>query len=109
MSKEEKSESGTPIYRYDDIEPKSFQPAFGDEQTIELVSNHIEKHLGKIETVFHEVVSDLVHIDIHWVKPSTEFPFNILVTSGMSDLPMNVPDGLEEHKYVELCVLLPED
>ncbi len=109
MSKEEKSESGQPIYRYDDVQPKPFEPAFGEEHTIELVTDHIEKHVGKIESVFHEIISDQVHIDVHWVKPSDKFPFHVLVTSGMSDKPMNVPPGLEDHKYCELCVLLPKD
>jgi hypothetical protein len=82
--------------------------AFGDSDNIELISNHIERNVGKIDSVFHEIVSDFVHIDIHWVKPTIEFPFHTLVTSGMSDLQMNAPEGMEEYKFAELCVLLPE-
>ena len=109
MSMQEKSESGAPIYRYEDKKTDDFQFAIGDEQNIEEISKHIEKHIGKVETIFHEIISNLVHIDVHWVKPSKEFPFHTLITSGMSDKPMNVPDGCEENKFAELCILLPSD
>jgi hypothetical protein len=59
--------------------------------------------------VFHEIVSDQVHIDVHWVKPTSKNPFHVLVTSGMSDKPMNVPAGIEAPRYLELYVLLPSD
>jgi hypothetical protein len=109
MEEQEKSPSGAPIFRYEDYEPRPFQPAIGDGDNIEAISNHIEKHIGPIASVFHEILSDLVHIDVHWVKPSEKFPFHTFVTSGMSDLPMNVPEGLEEHQFAELCILLPEN
>ena len=109
MAEQEYSDSGDPIYRYNGGRSKEFTPAIGDEQNIEAISEHIEKHIGKIEIVFHEIVSDLVHIDVHWVKPTEQFPFHTLVTSGMSDKPMTVPEGLDDHKYSELCILLPVD
>ncbi len=109
MSDQEMSKSGNPIYRYDDVVPNEFRPAIGDDQNIDAISDHIEKHIGPIELVYHEIVSDHVHIDIHWVKPSEKFPFNTLVTSGMSDLPMHVPEGLENFRFAELCILLPSN
>jgi hypothetical protein len=105
----EKSENGQPIYRYDHIEKAAFTPAHGDTDSIEAISNHIEKYIGKIEMVFHEIVSDKVHIDVFWIKPTEKFPFNTFITSGMSDMPMNVPDGYEMYQHAELCILLPED
>lgn len=104
---EEKSESGAPIYRYETKEQRAFIPATGDENTIEHVSNHIEKVIGEIALVFHEIVSDIIHIDIYWIKPTEERPFHTLVTSGMSDLPMTIPEGYNINKYCELCILLP--
>lgn len=104
----EKSESGSPIYRYENVQPKEFEPATGD-SSIEEISNHIEKYVGKIETVFHEIISDLVHIDIHWVKPTKERPFHTLITSGMSDKPMTTPEDVEDAKFAELCICLPEE
>ncbi|MFM2393256.1 MAG: hypothetical protein RLZZ546_1238, partial [Bacteroidota bacterium] len=67
MTEQEKSESGNPIYRYDNVKPKEFTPAFGDGENMVAISKHIEQNIGEIELVFHEVVSDLVHIDVHWV------------------------------------------
>jgi hypothetical protein len=109
MNEQEKSEAGDPIYRYEEVTPQEFMPAFGDGDSIDAISEHIEKHVGEVDLVFHELISDKVHVDVHFVKPSAKFPFNVLVTSGMSDLPMTVPEGLEQFKYAELCVLLPAD
>ena len=72
------------------------------------IDRHIEKHIGKISMVFHEVVSDLVHIDIHQIPPSDERPYWTLVTSGMSDLPMTTPEGREEFAHAELVLCLPK-
>ncbi|TDO25794.1 suppressor of fused domain protein [Sediminibacterium goheungense] len=109
MTEQEYSESGNPIYRYDDKKDRELQPAIGDGENIEAISNHIENCVGKVETVFHEIVSDIVHIEVHWVKPTDKFPFHTLVTSGMSDLPMTIPDGYDINQYIELCILLPEN
>ncbi len=109
MGKEENlvSMSGGKIFRYTDGE-KEWQPPTGEE-CIEEISNHIERHIGKIDMVFHELVSDTVHIDVHWVKSTKERPFHTLVTSGMSDLPMSVPDGVVGcTSYMELMFTLPE-
>ena len=107
MSEQEYSESGIPIYRYENRDPREFTPASGDGENIEAISDHIEKQIGKVDIVFHEIVSDIVHIDVHWVKPTEKFPFHSFVTSGMSDKPMNVPKGMEAHRYAELCIFLP--
>lgn len=98
--------SGAPIFRYTDGE-KEWEAAHGEE-CIEEISDHIEKHIGNIDTVLHELVSDTVHIDIHHVTPTSERPFHTLITSGMSDLPMHVPDEVTSTKYMELMVTLPE-
>ena len=103
----ENEASEIPIYRHTD-RPKEFIPASGESE-IERISEHIENNLGNIDSVFHEIVSELVHIDIHYIKPSDRFPFHIFVTSGMSDKPMNVPDGLSDHRFAEICLLLPMD
>lgn len=109
MNEQEKSESGSPVYRYSEHQENKFTPATGDGESIDAISDHIEKHVGEIESVFHEIISDQVHIDVHWVKPTTEKPFHVLVTSGMSDKAMNVPAEIDAPRYLELCVLLPGD
>ena len=87
---------------------KNFHMATGGEQAIEAISQHIEKYIGKVEVVFHEMVSDLVHIDVHVVAPTEERPFYTLVTSGMSDRAMSVPEELQELRFAELVISLPE-
>lgn len=102
--------SGAPIYRYEGVEPAPFELADGDETTITAISSHIERHLGPVSGVYHEILSDKVHLDVHIVPPSADFPFYTLVTSGMSDRPMAVPPGApadEAPPYAELCILLP--
>ncbi|WP_196159358.1 suppressor of fused domain protein [Reinekea sp. G2M2-21] len=108
MDKDEKvvSLSGSPIFTYTDGEKEWEVPS--GEECIEEISDHIEAHIGKIPTVMHELVSDTVHIDIHHVPPTKERPFHTLVTSGMSDLPMSVPEDADSTKYMELMVSLPE-
>jgi Suppressor of fused protein (SUFU) len=98
--------SGSPIYRHG--EGAAWEAPIGEE-FIEQISAHIEEHLGPIETVFHEIVSDTVHIDVHFLKPTPEFPFVRLVTSGMSDLPMKTPEDLDIPKFVELLITLPSE
>ena len=104
----EQSESGSPIYRHEDRE-RNFEPAFGDSENIERITEHIEAHIGPVATVFHEVVSDLVHIDIHIVEPRPERNCYTLVTSGMSDRAMNPPEGYSGFRFSELLISLPPE
>jgi hypothetical protein len=74
---------------------------------LDAIVAHVEKHFGKPETVLHELVSELVHVDIHVVVPTPKRKYYTLVTSGMSDRPMTVPAGLEELRFAELVIGLP--
>lgn len=105
---DEVTEGGSTVYRHE-AGQREFQPAVGDDANIERISDHIERHIGKIENVFHEIVSDLVHIDVHNVAPTEQRPYRTLVTSGMSDLPMQTPDGMDEFRFAEVMICLPPD
>lgn len=94
------------IKRYD-TEPGPQPMSHGDPDLINAITDHIERHLGPVEQVFHEIVSPTVHVDIHWVAPSAARPWHILVTSGMSERPMNAPEAMSEFLYSELMVSLP--
>jgi hypothetical protein len=107
-TKVEISESGNPIFRYAARE-KDFELAVGDDSSIERITSHIETYVGPIKMVFHEMISDLVHIDVHQIAPSPERPYWTLVTSGMSDRPMTVPEGDESPCYLEIMLGLPRD
>lgn len=103
----EHSPSGQPIYRHQ--KRKAFEFAAGDEKNIKRIEEHIISNVGPIEGVFHEIISDQVHLDIHIVPPTEERDFYTLVTSGMSDRPMTVPQGAEDFRYAELLIHLPSD
>jgi predicted Zn finger-like uncharacterized protein len=100
--------SGGEILRHKSRE-RDFEVATGDEEAIEGISEHIEQHIGEIDIVYHEMVSDLIHVDVHRVLPTEERPFYTLITSGMSDRPMTVPAGAEAFEYAELMIYLLSD
>ena len=102
----EYSESGNPIYRHQPRK-KAFKPALGDGDNINAISDHIAQHVGPVASVFHELISDLVHIDVHMVEPTSKRNFYTLITSGMSEMPMKVPAGHEDARFAELMICLP--
>lgn len=104
----ERSESGAPIYRHEARKRPVTAPTHPAGH-LEEIQAHIEKHIGKVETVFHEIASDLIHLDVLFVPATAKRPYHVLVTSGVSDEPMNVPEGMEEHNRVELVVALPKE
>jgi hypothetical protein len=102
----EVSPGGSPIFRHEAT--GDWQPAGGEEH-IEQISAHIEAHLGPVANVLHEIVSDIVHVDVHVVMPTGRQPCIRLVTSGMSDLPMTTPDNPDVPRFAELMITLPPD
>jgi hypothetical protein len=102
------SRSGNPIYRHAP-RTKPFVPALGEPLHIELIEQHLARHLGKPAWVFHEIVSDLVHLDVQVVSATDVRPWTTLVTCGMSARAMTVPEGAEEFSYAELVMALPPD
>ena len=48
-----------PVYRHEARE-RDFEPALGDESNIEAIADHIEKHIGPVDKVFHELVAELM-------------------------------------------------
>lgn len=78
-------------------------------ENLDAIEAHIEHHLGEPASVFHELISTTVHVDVHIVRATPERPWISLVTSGMSDLPMNAPEGAEDWRFAELMIRLPAD
>jgi hypothetical protein len=101
--------SGSPIYRYEEKEFELKAPEEIDAEAKEQFEDHIVNYLGPISGVYHEIISHLVHIDVYHVEPSESKPYHSLITHGMSDQPMNVPEGCEEWKYSELVCFLPKE
>lgn len=91
-----------------DPEQRSAQPpAHHGMKVSEAVRGHVEANLGPVGMVFSEVESDNIALDL-LVVPATEArPYHVLCTSGMSDLPMTVPESDESPDRAELLILLP--
>ncbi len=102
----ERSPGGSTVVRHGATKNRQAPAA---EEHVEQISAHIEAHLGPVAHVLHEIVSDLVHIDVHVVLPTGDQPFVRLVTSGMSDLPMTTPDDPAIPRFAELMITLPRD
>ncbi|MFC0506688.1 suppressor of fused domain protein [Micromonospora costi] len=75
----------------------------------EAIDRHIEEHFGPVEFVYHEIASHLVGVHVYVVAPTEARPYRTLVTSGMSELPMTVPEGHDISPYAELMLCLPAD
>ncbi|MFC6591212.1 suppressor of fused domain protein [Deinococcus lacus] len=114
MSETEQTKGGQPIYRHEEVERDWQAPQFEEAVRVGF-EEHLNRFFGSDEiTVWHEIVSDLVHIDVYMVRSSAERPFYTLITSGMSDLPMTLPEGMDaearaELERAELVMCLPPD
>ena len=86
-------------------------PEVYTEEEMEAVEGHIQQYFGKVENVFHELVSPDIHVDICMVPPTEERDYCTLVTMGMGAHRMNVPEELVEYKLerAELAIALPAD
>ena len=86
-------------------------PEVYTEEEMEAVEGHIQQYFGKVENVFHEIVSPDIHVDICMVPPTEERDYYTLVTMGMGAHRMNVPKELAEYKLerAELAIALPAD
>ena len=90
---------------------ESGEPEVYTEEEMEAIEGHIQQYFGKFETVFHEIVSPDIHVDICVVPPTEERDYYTLVTMGMGAHRMNVPEELAEYKLerAELAIALPAD
>ena len=71
------------------------------------ITDHIEKYIGKINTVNHEFQPDLLPIDIFYIPPKLEHPWHTHITYGLSNITMNVPLNSKLPKLAELILYLP--
>lgn len=111
--KPEVSPGGSPIYRYEEPKTNGWRPPQAYGTYGEEITEYFEALFpGREGFVFHELVSDLVHIDVNILRPTEKQNFYVLYTTGMSDLPMTLPDDIadrEDLKYAELFLFLPGD
>ncbi len=79
--------------------------------SVEEIDNHLEDFFSSDEIlVLHEIESEIIHSDIYIIKPNDKIgrDYYILLTCGLSALPMSVPDKDENEEFIELVMLLPK-
>lgn len=102
---------GSAVYRYQTPD-QGFQPPEEVCVSMEAIEKHMEGIFpGWGGFVYHEIISSLVHIDVHILREPKGDGY-VLYTTGMSDLPMHLPEEIadrEDLKYAELYMILPGD
>ncbi|MBX7190936.1 MAG: suppressor of fused domain protein [Sandaracinaceae bacterium] len=95
------------LFHYD---PRAARPTAprGDHQTEALVA-HVERHIAPVETVYVEIISETVHVDVLITAAVPHLPYRLALTSGLSDLPMRVPQGAQHLAHAEILALLPRE
>jgi tetratricopeptide (TPR) repeat protein len=75
------------------------------------LGKHIEEYFGASKSVFHELISPDIHVDIFLIEPTPERDYYVLVTMGMGAHRMNVPQELIDDQLdrAELVICLPPD
>lgn len=98
---------GSTVYRHQAAPKDEFQLPVTYAESCEQISAHVEQYIGPIESVLHEIISETIHLDVLWVKPTPERNWHTYITSGMSDLPMTTPAEAHDYRYAELVICLP--
>jgi hypothetical protein len=75
----------------------------------EAIENHLDNFIEKDNdiTVFDEIESPDFHLDVYWIKPNKDRNYILLMTNGISSIPLKTPKK-DFSKYIELCILLPK-
>jgi hypothetical protein len=104
------SSGGSEFHRHDD--PNEFRKPDREAVHLDDILRHLEPLLGKLAYVWHEIASNQVHVDVLVFAPRDGRPYWTLVTSGMSDRPMNAPAEFAAYgdfRRAELVMSLPAD
>lgn len=79
--------------------------------SVELIDSHLDHFFDEHEdiVVFDEIESEIIHRDVFFVKANEDRPYHILLSCGMSALPMKVPKDIDSSRYAEVMILLPKE
>ena len=93
------------------VREEEWTPPESYAENCELIEEHLEPIFGKSETVMHEIISDLIHLDVLIYPPDDKRDFWVYVTSGMGDIRMTTPPDEDpvEWSRAELMIGLPRD
>lgn len=75
------------------------------------IDEHLNQFFDKNEdiVVLDEIESEVIHRDIFIIKSNKERPYHILLSCGMSAIPMKIPEDIESSEFCEVMILLPKD
>lgn len=108
-----KTKGGSTILEYDqaktDADMIGVQIEF-DEKLHDSREEIFDELFGECESVSHEVLPMLPHIDVFIYKPGYQGrEFYTLISSGMSDMPMTLPHEIsEEYQRAEIVMYVDE-
>ena len=80
-------------------------------EEVKQLENFVKNKYGEYTSVYHELYSPDIHLDILVVPPSKKDNYYKLITKGMGAYQMNVPNALKDHDIdrAELVIYLPPD
>jgi hypothetical protein len=76
---------------------------------IDAIIAHIETYFGKTDKILHDTKQDRLHIDTYLMPPTKERNYSLMITSGMSQRPMNSPSDKKDAQFAELFFYLPPE
>ena len=79
--------------------------------SVEIVDSHLDHFFDKDAdiVVFDEIESEIIHRDIYIIKATEDRPYHVLLSCGMSALPMKVPEDIESSEFTQVMMLLPKE
>lgn len=88
-----------------------YAPEVYEEDEIDALEEHIKRYFGEFPSVFHEIISPDIHVDIAVIPPTEERNCYTLVTMGMGAHRMSVPEEISDRQpdRAEMVICLPPD
>ncbi len=79
--------------------------------SVEIIDSHLDHFFDDNAdiVVLDEIESELIHRDIYFIKATEDRPFHILLSCGMSAIPMKIPEDIESSELAEVMILLPKE
>jgi hypothetical protein len=85
------------------------EPEVLSTEEMEAIEGHLEKFIGPVNNILHEIMSPDLHLDLVPIEPGEDRPWLTVCTMGMSALPMTLPEDAGVPDFAELLIALPGD
>lgn len=84
-------------------------PYCADPRVIKTREDAYNLSFGAEAIIMHSTDRKAPHIDLYVFPPAGQRDFRVVVTGGMSDLPMSVPEESDAREYIELIMGIGAD